>query len=388
MKKILCTLKDKDFYERLLVAYQELKVRGEVIYSDQLNPDEIEDYSKLIIDKEQLTDVELLNKVIQRLGAGNVILITDGLNDETTKQFLFTGIHIHYENSPVYSLINKLEGLVSIDNAKKNLMESMSKSGQKFIAVTSAAGGVGKTTLTLSLADALSKKNKKVLLVDMSIYSDIASKLQIKHTNGLNNLISSILQNSDKGLSEKRTESLKNNIVRFEKKNLYFDVLFGLTPLNAEKISSEVIDEIIKLIRESDYEIVLFDTCSSVSEMSLALVECMDTVLVVSLPDIGNGWKLIKQKELYECIQVTEKCRLVINRYSKKSGFSGKQLERELQYPLLGVIPEDDQMMYYSNSGKLMSQYSQKVTGTYINYIAHQLEPVFGPAETKIRKIN
>lgn len=408
MNTILCILKEKGFSEKLEAAYRDLKVRNEIKYSDSLDLDSIyldsSDHnslalngvevnkknrcSKIILDKDHAMDTEKLNRLIEKVGANNVVLISTELNDEIVKQFLFTGIHIHYEDSPIYSLINKLEGFVSIESAKKNILENTNKNGQKFIAITSPAGGVGKTTLALNLTDVFSGKGKKVLLVDMSIYSDVAAKLQIKHMNGLNNLVSSILQDSDKGSKEKRIDALKNNIVKYEKKNQNFDILFGLTPINAEKINCDVIDEIIKIIREFDYEIVIFDTCSSVSEMSLALVECMDTVMVVALPDVGNGWKLIKQKELYECVQITEKCRLIVNRYNKKSGFSCKQLERELQYPLLGVIPNDDQLTYFSNCGKLITQNAQKGIITYVNYIAHQLEPIFNLSEIKIKKIN
>lgn len=387
MNKIICIVDDLDFIEKLKKICIELNSNSKIEYADKIDLNMLDNYNKVIIAEDKMVDITIVKEVIRKKGEKNFVLLVNQMNNEISRQFILTGIHIHYKNSPLYSLVNKLEGIISIENGIANARANFKKKGSKLIAVTSPAGGTGKTTIALNVADVLAQKGRRVLVVDMSIYSDVAAKLQIQYKNGLNNLVSTILQDFENVSQENKINSFKSNIVTYKKKNCSFDLLFGLTPVKAEKISNEVVEEIIKVINAFNYEIVIFDTCSSVMEMNLALMECVDTVLVVSLPDIGNGWKIILQKELYECIQVTQKCRLVVNRFSKKSGFSCKQLEKELQYPLFGLIPEDWKIGSYANSGKLISQINQKGTITYINFIAHQLDPIFYGHEIKRKRI-
>lgn len=387
MKKILYISKNRDYLEKIQETYLELHKICEFTHGETFMQEDVMNANKILIEEDQILDVNIMHALIRDKGAENIVLILKSQESNLAKHFVLSGIHMHYMSSPLYSLLHKIEGITTIENAQENARENLKKSGTKLVALTSPMGGSGKTTLALNLADVLSQKKKKVLLVDLSIYSDVAAKLQIPYKNSFNNLISTIIKDIEVGLQENKMNSFKNNVYHYEKRNTNFDILFGLTPIQAEKITSEVIEEIVQIITAFSYDVVLFDTASGVSEMNLSLVECVDTVLSVSLADVGSGWKTILQKELFEIVQVTKKCRLVINRFSKKSGFSCKQLEKELQYPLLGVIPENAQVGFYANSGKLISQSNQKGFQNYINQIAHEILPVFTRTEIKTRTL-
>lgn len=387
MNNILFVSRNSDFYEKLQNAYSSLDRVASFICSETIDFDLLPQINKIIIDEQCVLDSNIMNTILAEKGANNIILLFYSYGSDISKKFSLLGVHIHYINSPLYSLVNKIEGATNIEKAHTNAQIRAKKRGTKLIAITSAMGGAGKTTLALNLADTLSRKRKQVLVVDFSIHSDLAAKLQIQHKNSFNNLISTIIKENGIDNSDHKVHSFKNNVVHYQKKTSNFDLLFGLTPVQAEKITSEVVEEIIRIIQTFQYDVVLFDTSSVDSETNLALIECADSVFALSVPDVGSGWKMILQKELYECIQVTDKCRLIINRYSKKSGFSCKQLERELQYPLIGVLPENVQVGFYANSGRLISQSSQKKFLPYLNYIAHQIEPVFTREEIKTKKI-
>jgi Mrp family chromosome partitioning ATPase len=388
MNKILFISKNFEFYKSLQETYMSLGRRCEFYHSDNIDWELVRDANKIIVDESSVADVNILNNILTEKGSNNVVLLFRGYGSELSKQFALAGAHIHFINSPLYSLVNKLEDATTIEKAYEHKTKMSTNTGRtKLLAITSAMGGTGKTTLAINLADVLSRKRKQVLVVDFSIYSDVAAKLQIQYKNSLNNFISTIIKDYGTDNIDHKIHSFKNNVFHYQKKNVNFDLLFGLTPIQAEKMTSEVVEEIIKTIQKFEYDVVIFDTSSVDSETNLALIECVDTILTVSVADVGSGWKTILQKELYECIQATEKCRLVVNRFSKKSGFSCKQLEQELQYPMIGVLPENPQLGFWSNGGKLISQSNQGSFLPYLNYIAHQIEPVFTREEIKTKKI-
>jgi len=388
MYKILCNVKSKDFKNMLQDALFSYSLEYDINFFNgrlcEFEAKKFEEYNKFIIDEEDFGQQEIIQRLVTSKGQKSIIAITNSINSVSNKQILLTGILTHFVDSPIYSLLNKLEGLSSIEIAKETLKEKASFNKQKLIVISSASGGVGKTTIAINLADILAAKNKKVLLIDMSVYSDFAAKLQLKHNNGLNNFIASLIQNNENGEIDK---TLLNNFVYKQlMKNYSFDILYGLTSLRAEKITANVINIFIRIISQHEYDYVIFDTDSFMTEVNLALIDCSDHIVLVSVPDVGCGWKLIQQKELYEYIQSVNKCSLVINKFTKKSGFSCKQLEREIQYPLIGIVPYSSQIALESNNGRLFSNSSATEFKTYINYIANAFEPIFSKTELKIKK--
>jgi MinD-like ATPase involved in chromosome partitioning or flagellar assembly len=340
-----------------------------------------------IIHLSLLNEIEMDVKRIQHQ-SDRIILLVDELNNPAYSQAYLKGIQVHYRNAPFNSLLFKIVNKNEIEVSKKGQSESEQiHTKNKIISFMSSTGGVGKSTLALNTALQLSDKGKKVLLIDFSVFSNTAISLKLKNDNkGLDNLISELDRLGHDEVETNYLNLFSENIKGYKIKKSSIDVLYGDSPIKLEKISSDMIQTIFEGLLELDYDFVIIDTSSELSEKNLAIAELSDDIILCGVPDIACGWKLIKLKEILDHMQLSTKCKLVINKYSKKVVFSCKQLELELNIPLIGVIPHDAEFQYLSNRGTPIALQSSK-TNNYIKYLAHNLSPVFDAKEIKLKEI-
>lgn len=151
----------------------------------------------------------------------------------------------------------------------------------KIITIASVKGGVGKTTLTTNLAGLYSLMKKRVLIIDLDLYSGgIATLLKIEFDKDIYTLVDSISNN--------RFTSLKDYVCLY---NNNIDVLAApRDPRDVSKIESKYISKILELAR-NEYDIVLVDTYHLLDEFTLlALDTCYMSVLLLTndLVDLKN----------------------------------------------------------------------------------------------------
>lgn len=142
------------------------------------------------------------------------------------------------------------------------------------ICITSAKGGVGKTTLTLNLAGIYEVLEKKVLLIDLDVTNGgLALSLNKPYKKNIYSLFEDISLNIHNNFSEYVT-----------KYDSYIDVLPCFTdPRSAGKISNSLIEEIID--RASFlYDVILIDTTHLLNELNLYTLDTVDKILYI----IGN----------------------------------------------------------------------------------------------------
>lgn len=146
----------------------------------------------------------------------------------------------------------------------------------KIISINSVKGGVGKTTLAISLAGIYSLMKKKVLLIDLDLYSGgISTYLDINNKKDIFMLIDSISNN--------RFTSLNDYIVNYNKN---IDVIPSVKdPRLATRIDSKYIKAVFKLAK-TEYDIVIVDTNHALDETNLVVLDNVDTSLYVITNDI------------------------------------------------------------------------------------------------------
>ncbi|MDD2469919.1 MAG: AAA family ATPase [Bacilli bacterium] len=141
----------------------------------------------------------------------------------------------------------------------------------KVITIFSTKGGVGKTILTLNLAGIYSMLNKKVLIIDLDLYSGgIAVSLNVDPSNDIYKLVDDL----DNG----RYTEFKDYVSKY---NENIDVLScPLDPRQGNKINRNYA-EIILVNAANRYDVVLVDTAHILSDINLTALDKTDDILLV-----------------------------------------------------------------------------------------------------------
>ena len=133
----------------------------------------------------------------------------------------------------------------------------------KIISVSSVKGGVGKTTTVLNLAGIYSLMKKKVLIIDMDLYSGgVALSLDVKNKKDIFMMVDS--------MSNNRFTSLKDYVATYNK---FIDVLAcPRDPREAMKVESRFIPIIFDTAKK-EYDVVLIDTHHILDEINLTVMD-------------------------------------------------------------------------------------------------------------------
>lgn len=164
----------------------------------------------------------------------------------------------------------------------------------KIISVNSVKGGVGKTTLAISLAGIYSRMRKKVLLIDLDLYSGgISTCLDINNKKDIFMLVDSISNN--------RFTSLNDYIVNYNKS---IDAIPSVKdPRLATRIDSKYIRTVFELAK-AEYDVVIVDTNHALDETNLVVLDNVDISLYVITNDIVD---LKNMKSLVSIFKDTDK---------------------------------------------------------------------------------
>lgn len=139
----------------------------------------------------------------------------------------------------------------------------MSRELGKIISITSAKGGVGKTIMTINLAGVYYTMKKRVLIIDMDLYSGgISACLDVRNKKDIFMMIDSISNN--------RFTTLKDYVAHY---NNGIDVLASpKDPRQALKIDSKYLSVLFELARK-EYDVVLIDTNHTLDETNLIVLD-------------------------------------------------------------------------------------------------------------------
>lgn len=219
----------------------------------------------------------------------------------------------------------------------------------KVFTVVSGKGGVGKSTFCANVAISLAEQNKKVLLIDGDA--------------GLRSL--DLLLSVDSMVVYDWLDIIESRCDH-NKARLFFNDNLQLLPAPItypNSLTKEIFMDMIGKFRE-EYDYIIIDSPAGTGELPLLYSDCSDMCIVVATPDevsarsacaVGNA--LIKQgvKE--------DKLRLIINRFDEKAVKKGKLLNIDdmidrTYIRLLGVVPEDRNLMYFSVTENQLSDRS------------------------------
>lgn len=245
----------RDFFEKI-----DLEVITDPAYFDQL------------FQKPQNADIliiseDLYSVSIQKHNISNVFIMTEQPNDVSTGDLNAKRL---FKYSSIKEIFNEI-----ISNCYSILnVTGFEKKDTQIIAITSAVGGVGKTTVAMGVCACLTKNYKRVLYIN-------ASRLHVFQYMFEN---STPITNQDiytKMINP--TEQIYDEI----KHTIRYEQFSYLPPFKAALLSLGIHESIFEKIvksaqRSKEYDFIVVDMESSFSESSIKLINMADKVIVIT----------------------------------------------------------------------------------------------------------
>lgn len=222
------------------------------------------------------------------------------------------------------------------------------------IVITSGKGGVGKTTVAANLGAYLSSFGARVVLIDVDFglnNLDVALGIENKILYDVSDVID--------GRCRVRQALTQHTL----HKNLY------VLSSNGLKCSSGVGAQNLKIIVDSLsglFDYIILDCPAGVDSGFHRAVSCADEAILVATPSAASLRDADKVASIIKSYKPT-KLGLVLNRVRGDLVLSGKTLsptdaENLLKVPLIGVLPEDDEIFLkctgFSSTGRAGKAFS------------------------------
>ncbi len=248
----------------------------------------------------------------------------------------------------------------------------------KAIALYSPKGGVGCSTIATNLAIALGKEGeKKVALVDFGQqFGDLAVLLNLQPQSTVGDLASRI---------EELDDFLLDEVMQVHPSGVKV-LLAPRGPEMADLVAPEHMRRILAQLK-SMYDYIVVDTASSLSDLTLAVLEGSDKILLVITPDIPT----IKDARLFfEVMEALghplEDIMLVLNKVDRRASIQEENIKAHIKHPIASRIRNDrEAALAAANKGipVLIGQKNRPISQDILT-LAHQLRGELGKVEKAV----
>jgi len=220
----------------------------------------------------------------------------------------------------------------------------------KVLVVTSGKGGVGKTTSTAAMGAALAQSGKKVVVVDFDVglrNLDLVMGAERRVVFDLINVVQGVAKLSQALIRDKRLEGLW--------------LLPASQTKDKDALTDEGVGNVIAELRKT-YDWILCDSPAGIERGATLAMRFADEAVIVTNPEVSSVRDsdrmigLIDSKALKAELGERVVKHLLIARFDSMRAARGEMLNIEdvleiLSIPLLGIIPESEQVLRASNLG-------------------------------------
>ena len=227
------------------------------------------------------------------------------------------------------------------------------------IVITSGKGGVGKTTTTANLGSALALKGKKVVLVDTDIglrNLDVVMGLE-------NRIVYDIVD-----VVEEKCK-LKQALIKDKRfKDLF--LLPAAQTRDKSAVNEEQMKNLIGKLKE-EFDYILLDCPAGIEQGFQNAIAGADRALVVTTPEVSSIRDADRIIGLLEQNQI-HTIDLIINRIRMDMVKRGDMMSVDdvteiLAVPLIGILPDDEQVVIGTNQGEPVIGLDSKAGKGYLN---------------------
>ena len=236
----------------------------------------------------------------------------------------------------------------------------------KVFVVTSGKGGVGKTTTTANIGTALAMDGHKVVLLD----ADIGLR-NLDLIMGLENRVVYDLVNVIEGKCRLKQALIKDK----RHKDLY--MLPAAQTRDKDAVSAEQMKNLCDELRK-EFDYILIDCPAGIEQGFKNAIAGADEAIVVTTPEVSAVRDADRIIGLLEANEIREP-QLIVNRLRIDMVKSGNMMSVEdivelLATKLLGVVPDDQDIIITSNKGEPAAINSKSQIGTAYKNIAQRIE--------------
>lgn len=236
----------------------------------------------------------------------------------------------------------------------------------RVIVVTSGKGGVGKTTVTANLSAALSAMERKVLTIDADIglrNLDMILGLENRIVYDIVDVIEGTVDAEKAFVKDKRGNSLY--------------LLPAAQTKNKEAVSPEDLKKIVNSVSDK-FDYIIIDSPAGIEGGFRTATSAADEALLVVNPEVSSVRDADRVVGLLESVPI-EKIHLIVNRIRLRQVQKGEMLSVEdvediLRIPKIGVIPDEERMVDFTNKGEPIVFTDNTTSGEALRNVARRIE--------------
>ena len=243
--------------------------------------------------------------------------------------------------------------------------------GARVIVITSGKGGVGKTTTTANIGASLAEKGHKVLLIDTDIglrNLDVVMGLENRIVYDLIDVIEERCRISQALIKDKRCPNL---------------VLLPAAQIRDKNdVNVDQMKELISSLKDS-FDYILIDCPAGIEQGFKNAIAAANEAVVVTTPEVSATRDADRIIGLLEAAGIKNP-RLVINRLridmvKDKNMLSVEDILDILAVKLLGVVPDDENVVISTNKGEPLVYKGDSLAAKAFKNIASRIEGVEVP---------
>lgn len=235
----------------------------------------------------------------------------------------------------------------------------------KVLTITSGKGGVGKSTASANVALSLALVGKKVVAIDLDIglrNLDMILGLENRIVYDIVNVVEKSAKLKQALIRDKRTDNLS--------------LIAAAQTRDKSAINSSQMSQLAEELK-AEFDYVILDSPAGIENGFRNAMIPADELIVVTTPEISA---VRDADRVIGILEANEKkaVKLVINRINPELVRKGDMMSKDdvlqvLSIPLLGIVPEDKNIVNYTNIGEPSVLHTESESGKAFMNIAKRI---------------